>query len=74
MPDLTIAVTPAQLVVLRKLDANLSAKAVVQTHVDTWLAPLVAELMEEERKAVRAAYAAADTTTQARVKQELGLG
>lgn len=74
MPDLTISVTPAQLVVLRQLDAKLTAKAVVQLHVDTWLAPLVSELVESERKAVRAAYAAADPAVQARVKQELGLG
>lgn len=74
MPDLTIAVTPAQLVVLRKLDANLTAKAVVQLHVDTWLAPLVAELIESDRKAVRAAYVAADPAVQQRVRQELGLG
>ena len=74
MPDLTITVTAAQLVVLRKLDATLTARAVVQTHLDTWLAPLVSELVEAERKAVRAAYIAADPATQAGVKGLLGLG
>ncbi len=74
MADLTITVTPAQLVVLRRLDANLTARAVVQAHVDTWLAPLVSEFIEEERKAVRAAYAAADPLVQLRIKRELGIG
>lgn len=74
MPDITISVTPAQVVVLRRLDAKLTAKAVVQLHVDTWLAPMVADLIESDRRAVREAYVAADPAVQARVKQELGLG
>lgn len=73
MPDLTISVTPAQVVVLRRLDATRTAKAVVQLHVDTWLAPMVADLVEADRKAVREAYVAADPAVQLRVKQELGL-
>lgn len=74
MSDLTITITDAQLKVLRKLDAAKSAKEVVQIHVDTWLAPIVAELGVSDRKAVADAYVKADAAVQDRVKLELGLG
>lgn len=74
MPDLTITVTDAQLKVLKKLDANKTAKAVVQIHVDTWLAPLVAEGVLSDVASVKAAYVAAPDATKALVRAELGLG
>lgn len=73
MPDLTITVTDAQLKVLRQLDAVKTAKAVVQIHVDTWLAPLVGELAVSERKAVADAYVKAAPTVQTSVKGLLGV-
>lgn len=74
MPDLAITVTDAQLKALRKMDAVKTAKQVVQIHVDTWLAPLVAEQGVSDRRAVAEAYVVAAPAVQLRVKQELGLG
>lgn len=74
MPDLTITVTDAQLKALKKMDADKTAKAVVQIHVDTWLAPIIETLAVGDRKAVAEAYVAASPAAQLRVKQELGLG
>jgi hypothetical protein len=72
--DITVSITPVQLIALRRLDANLTAKQVLQAHIDTWLLPVVATLTEDERRAVLAAYKAADTTVQTQVKGLLGLG
>lgn len=69
-----ITLTDLQLKALRKLDPVLTAKQVVQIHVDTWLAPIVAELGVSDRKAVAEAYVKADVVVQERVKLELGLG
>lgn len=74
MPDLTIAITDAQLRALRRLDPVLNAKQVVQVHVDTWLAPILADLDVSDRKAVADAYVAATPGTQTSVKGLLGLG
>jgi hypothetical protein len=74
MPELTVDITTAQLAALKVLEPGQSVKAVVQAHVDTWLTPLVAQAREEDRKAVHAAYLAADPAVQARVRKELGLG
>lgn len=68
-----ITITDLQLKALRRLDPVLNARQVVQIHVDTWLAPIVAELGAGERKAVAEAYVKADATVQGRVRQELGL-
>jgi len=74
VPDLTITLTDAQMKALRKLDAAKTAKQVMQTHVDTWLAPFVADLVETERKAVVTAYQSAAPAVRASVKELLGLG
>lgn len=69
-----ITVTASQLKALRRLDANLTAQQVVQTHVDTWLAPIVQELADTDRKDVIAAYLNATPATRTAVKDLLGLG
>jgi len=69
-----ITITDPQLKALRKLDPVKTAKQVVQLHVDTWLAPIVAELTETDRKAVFSAYLSASPSVQASVKALLGLG
>lgn len=69
-----IVVTDLQLKALRKLDPVRTAKEVVQLHVDTWLAPMVAELGVNERKAVADAFVAATPAVQASVKGLLGVG
>jgi hypothetical protein len=74
MTDIAVSITPAQLIALRRMDANKTAKAVLQIHIDTWLAPIVAELQDDERKAVLAAYLAADGATQLQVKGVLNVG
>jgi hypothetical protein len=69
-----ITVTDAQLKALRKLDATLTAKQVVQIHVDTWLLPLIDEAVVSEAAAVKAAYIAASDPVKSAVRTELGLG
>lgn len=74
MPDLTITVTDAQLKVLRKLDAAKTAKAVVQIHVDTWLAPMVTQAALDDVASVKSAYVAAPDPVKASIRAGLGLG
>lgn len=74
MPDLTVSVTDAQLKALRQLDPVLTAKQVVQVHIDTWLAPIVTEMAATDRKALLSAYVAAAPQVQTQVKGLLGLG
>lgn len=74
MPDLTITVTDLQLKALRRLDAVLTARQVVQVHVDTWLAPIIDELDVTDRRAVAEAYVAATPGTKDSVKGLLGIG
>jgi 1,2-phenylacetyl-CoA epoxidase catalytic subunit len=74
MPDLTLALTDAQIKVLRRMDDTKSARAVLQAHVDTWLLPFVQELVIEDREGVKAAYGVAAPDIQAQVRQVLGLG
>lgn len=69
-----IAVTDAQRKVLRKLDPVRTAQQVVQTHVDTWLAPFVAELDRDDEAEVKQAYASADPETREQVRELLNLG
>jgi hypothetical protein len=68
-----ITITDAQLRVLRRLDPVKTAKQVVQIHIDTWLAPYVAELDEIDRKAVLEKYIAATPTVRDQVDTLLGL-
>lgn len=69
-----ITITDVQLKALRKLDATLTAKQVVQSHVDTWLAPIIADLDATERKDVLAAYLKASPAIRTTVKGLLSLG
>ncbi len=69
-----ITITDPQLKALRRLDPALTARQVVQIHVDTWLAPIVADLGVTERKAVADAYVAATPAVQTSVKGLLGVG
>ena len=69
-----ITLTDPQLKALRRLDPVLAAKQVVQVHVDTWLAPIIAEMAEIDRRALLSAYVAADPVVQAKIKGLLGLG
>lgn len=68
-----ITITDLQLKALRRLDPALTARQVVQIHVDTWLAPLVAQMEEDERKEVAHAYVKADKPTRVKVRADLGL-
>lgn len=69
-----ITVTDAQKKVLKKLDAVRTAQQVVQLHVDTWLAPFVAEMDRDDEATVKAAYAAAAPAVRTQVRGVLGLG
>lgn len=73
MADLTITVTDAQLKVLRKLDATKTAKQVAQIHVDTWLAPLVAQAALDDVASVKTAYVAAPDLVKASIRAGLGI-
>jgi hypothetical protein len=73
MPDFTIALTDVQVKVVRRMDANLNVRQVLQAHVDTWLAPDVAKLVSEDREGVKSAYIAADPAVQAKVRELLKL-
>lgn len=73
MPDFTITLTDAQTKVVRRMDANATARQVLQAHLDTWLAPEVAKLVLEDREGVKSAYIAADPVVQAKVRELLKL-
>jgi hypothetical protein len=72
MPDFAITLTDAQVKVVRRLDANLTARQVVQAHLDTWLAPLVAEAEEAERLSIMDRYRAASPQVREQVRALLG--
>lgn len=69
-----ITISDAQLKALRKLDPVKTARQVVQIHVDTWLAPHVAQLGEDDTRDIARAYDRAATDVQLRVKAALGIG
>lgn len=69
-----ITITDTQLKALRKLDPVLTAKQVVQIHVDTWLAPIVAAMGDDAKREVLTAYALASPSVQTSVRGLLGLG
>lgn len=74
MPHLTITVTDAQQRILKRIDPRKTADAVIQVHVDTWLAPLVSQASSVEADAVKAAYIAAPEPVRASVRAGLKLG
>ena len=74
MTDVSLSLTAAQVNALRKLDPVLTAKQVMQIHVDTWLAPIIAEMAQADRKALLSAYVAAAPAVQTQIKGLLGLG
>lgn len=74
MAEIAVTVTDLQLKALRRLDPVLTAKQVVQLHVDTWLAPILVEMAELDRKALVSAYVAASPSVQTQVKGLLSLG
>lgn len=74
MADITVTVTDAQLVALRRLDRNKTAKQVLQTHVDTWLQPYVQELEAEDRTTILEAYKLASPIVRDQVRELLNLG
>ena len=74
MAEIAVTVTDFQLKALRRLDPVLTAKQVMQIHVDTWLAPIIAEMAETDRKALLSAYVAAAPAVQTQIKGLLGLG
>lgn len=73
MADITVSLTDAQTKVVRRLDANKSARQVVQAHIDTWLAPHVAELEEIDRRDFLLKLEAATPAVRDQVKVLLGL-
>lgn len=74
MADFTVSLTDAQVKVVRRLDPVLTAKQVLQAHVDTWLLPLVQALEAEDREGVKAAYITATPQIRAQVRTVLGIG
>jgi 1,2-phenylacetyl-CoA epoxidase catalytic subunit len=74
LADIAVAISDAQLKVLRRMDTTKTAKQVLQSHVDTWLLPLVQALITEDREGVKTAYTNASPEIQAQVRQVLGLG
>lgn len=74
MPGITITVTDAQVLALKRLDARKTPTAVIQIHVDTWLAPLVALASAVDADAVKAAYASADEPMRDAIRVRLGIG
>lgn len=73
MPDVTLTITDEQVKVLRRMDATKTAKQVLVAHIDTWLAPEVAQLVTEDREGVKSAYISATPDVQAQVRGLLGL-
>jgi hypothetical protein len=73
MPDFTISLTDVQVKIVRRMDANMTARQVLQAHLDTWLAPEVAKFVAEDREGVKSAYIAADPIIQAKVRELLKL-
>jgi hypothetical protein len=73
MPDFTISLTDVQVKIVRRMDTNLTARQVLQAHLDTWLAPEVAKHVLEDREGVKSAYIAADPLIQAKVRELLKL-
>ncbi len=67
MPDLVLTLTDVQWRELRRLDPAKTVKQIVQVHMDTWLAPLVASHEQLARARVADAFAAADADTRAKV-------
>lgn len=70
MADHTITLTAAQ----ERAVSRLGGPQALQTHIDTWLQPLIGELALSDRKEVAAAYLAASPSVQLAVKGLLGLG
>jgi hypothetical protein len=73
MADIAVNITDPQLRALRRLDQTKTARQVLQAHVDTWLAPYVAELGEVDKRAVMEKYLAASPAIREQVETLLGL-
>lgn len=71
MADVRITLTDAQVAEVIFLDPRKTVEQIVQTHVDTWLAPLVAKSAQAERVSIAAAYAVADASVQQSVREAL---
>lgn len=74
MADIAITVTDVQLVALRLLDRNKTAKQVLQAHVDTWLHPHVQALDTTDRTTVMEAYRTASPAVRDQVRELLNIG
>lgn len=72
--DVRLVLTQAQADAVAALDSRQSVVSILQAHVDTWLAPLVAESVESERREVIEAYKNASPEVKEDVKGLLGLG
>jgi len=70
---LSITLTDAQAALVAKLDPMRSADAIIQIHVDTWLAPLLSDAIRSEAVQVSTAYARADDAKRADVKRSLNV-
>lgn len=74
MIEVTVTLTNAQVKAVRRLDGLQTLTRVLQTHIDTWLAPCVQDMDTEDRTSVVEAYRAADPALREQVKGLLGLG
>lgn len=73
MLDITVRLTDAQVAELGLLDPRKTPAQVVQTHVNTWLAPLVAIAQKAETDSVARAYVVADAQARQAVRDALKL-
>lgn len=74
MPSVTLDLTVKQIAVLQAMDAQKTARVVLQDHIDQWLHPFVDDLTRADIRAVKQAYIAADPETRQQVREDLGLG
>lgn len=68
MADFAVTLSAAQVRAMRRLDAGKTAAQVLQSHVDTWLAPYVSELDEVDRRDVLTKYLSAAPAVRDQVK------
>ena len=69
----TITLTTAQAQAITALDPSRTPQAIVQIHVDTWLAPMVADAIRADAAQVSLAYERATAVLQTDVKRSLGV-
>lgn len=72
--EISVHLSTAQCDAIRSVDSAHTIGQVVQTHVDTWLAPVVAQLDHDDCSRVSQAYRTADHDQRAKVRKVLNVG